>query len=99
MGITPPEAALFNVIHYGMTAFPSAMPSIAARPNYSLAAPVTETECQTALAACLSKGWLQVLDDRTLARIVDELREARFVGPIYGLPGVGCVDFTHLGAE
>lgn len=99
IGVTPPEAALFNVIHYGMTHPPSYLPSAAASPDYSLAGHVSEEECQTALAACLAKGWLQVIDDFTLAKIALELSEAQFVGPIYGLPSVGGVDFTHVGAD
>jgi hypothetical protein len=99
IGVTPPEAALFNVVHYGITTPPSYLPSWAAVADYSLAGPVTEEESQAALAACLAKGWLQVIDDSALAKITDELREARFAGPIYGLPGVGDVDFTPAGAE
>jgi hypothetical protein len=99
IGVTAPEAALFNVVHYGMTSPPSYLPSSAAVPDYSLAGPVTERECHAALAACLAKGWLQVIDEPALAKIADELREGRFLGPIYGLPAAGGVDFTHAGAE
>jgi hypothetical protein len=98
VGITPPEAALFHVVHYGMTASPTSLPSAAACPDYSLVEPVREPECQAALTACLARGWLQVIDEPVLAKIVDELREGQFLGPIYGLPEVGGVDFTHAGA-
>src|SRR5262249_14475840 len=61
---------------------------------------VTEEECRAALAVCLAKGWLQILDEPALAKIAEELREGKFLGPIYGrLPEPGCVDFTTAGAE
>jgi hypothetical protein len=82
-----------------MTGRPALVTSYAACPDYSLAGPVTKGECQVALAACLAKGWLQVIDEAALARIADELREGRFLGPVYGLPEVGGVDFTGAGAE
>lgn len=59
----------------------------------------TEEECRAALAACLAKGWLQVIDEPALTQITDELHQSGFIGPIYGLPPVGGVDFTHAGAE
>jgi hypothetical protein len=73
--------------------------SHAASPDYSLVEHVTKEECQVALADCLAKGWLQVIDESARSAITDELRESQFVGPIYGLPQVGGVEFTHVGAE
>ncbi len=96
--VTPPEAALFNVVHYGMTDLPSNLLSHVASPDYSLVGRVTVEECQVALAGCLAKGWLQVIDEPALARITKELRDSGFVGPIYGFPEIGGVDFTHVGA-
>jgi hypothetical protein len=78
---------------------PEYLPSSAKSPDYHLAGPATEAELQAALPACLAKGWLQVIDEPTLAKIADELREGRLLGPVYGLPEVGGVDFTHAGAE
>jgi hypothetical protein len=99
-GLTPPEAALFVAVYHGLTAPPANMPSIAAAEDYNPdGAKVTEEECRVALAACFAKGWLRVLDDAALARIVDELRAGGFLGPIYGLPEVEGVDFTPAGAE
>ena len=99
MGVTPPEAALFNVVHFGITVPPTDLPFRSAIPDYSPAGPVTKVECQAALADCLAKGWLQVIDEAALAKIAHELREGRWVGPIYGFPDVGVVEFTHAGAE
>jgi hypothetical protein len=98
VGVTPSEAALFTAIHYGITISPSDLPSAAAGEFYS-GGLATEEECRAALAACLARGWLQVIDEPALARITDELREGRFIGPIYGLPPMGAVDFSCAGAE
>jgi len=94
---TSPELALFNVVHYGLTMPTGGLPSTAARKDYSRGL-ATEAECRAALAACLAKGWLQLIDEAALGGIVDELRKGRFLGPIYGLPGVGGIDFTETGA-
>jgi hypothetical protein len=100
MGLTPPDFALFNAVHYGSTPSPDSLPAIAAREDYNPDGSVaTEGECQIALAACLAKGWVQVIDETALAKIAHELREGRFVGPIYGLPEIGGVDFTRAGAD
>jgi hypothetical protein len=99
LGITPSEASLFSVVHYGLTLPPSDLPGWAGSESYRLDGSATLEECRAALAACLAKGWLQVIDELALVRIADELRAGRFLGPIYGLPPVGGVDFTHAGAE
>jgi hypothetical protein len=99
MGVSPAEAALFNVVHYGLTNPTEVLPSTANSTDYAVAGPSTEAERRAALAACLAKGWLQVIDTPALARIATELRDGRILGPIYGLPGIGGVDFTHAGAE
>ncbi|HEX4610001.1 MAG TPA: hypothetical protein VH092_17545, partial [Urbifossiella sp.] len=101
LGVTRPESALFTALHYGFTIPPSDLPGRAAREDYNPRGPTaTEAECRVALADCLAKGWVQVLDEPALARIADELRRGGFLGPIYGgLPEAGCVDFTEAGAD
>ena len=99
MGVTPSEASLFNVIHFGIAVPPSRLPRRAASRHYRLESSVTKRECGDALAACLAKGWLQVIEEPVLAKISDELREGAFLGPIYGFPQTGQVDFTRAGAE
>jgi hypothetical protein len=97
-GVTPAEAALLTVVHYGLTADPADLPAIAARKCYSDGL-ASEEQCRTALAACQSKGWLQVIDEPALAAIAEQLRRGGFIGPVYGLPPLGGVDFTRAGAE
>jgi hypothetical protein len=103
-GVTPAEAALFRAIYYERaipyrrTLCPSDLPFFAARRPYSKGL-ATEEDCRAALAACLTKGWLQVIDEPALARITDELRLGKFIGPIYGLPTIGSVDFSHAGPD
>ncbi|WP_439627722.1 hypothetical protein [Gemmata sp.] len=99
LGLTPPEASLFNVIHYGITLPPHHLPERSAGESYRLGGSFTEDACRAALARCIRAGRLQIIDDDALSRIADELREGRFLGPIYGLPPVGGVDFTHAGAD
>jgi hypothetical protein len=99
LGISRAEYALFIAIHYGWTEPPLELQRAAVMEDYSEdGSMVTEDECRSALTACLAKGWLQILDEPTLARIVGELHQGRVLGPIYGLPSVGAVDFTPTGA-
>jgi hypothetical protein len=98
IGVTHPEYALFTALHYGLTKVPSVLPTQAVLEYYGPGGRVTEEECRAAQAACLAKGWLQLIDDSALAKIVNELHEGGVLGPIYGLPEVGCVDFTPAGA-
>jgi hypothetical protein len=99
LGLTPADVAIFTTLHYGYTVSPSDMPAAAFSEARGAGDPVTEEECQAALASCLAKGLLQVIDDLTLAKIVGELRDGGILGPIYHLPWVGGVDFTPAGAE
>jgi hypothetical protein len=99
LGVTRAESALFTAIHYGWTVPPAELPSAAVMEDYSAdGSVVSEEECRAALTACLAKGWLRVLDEPTLAGIVEELRRDGVLGPIYGFPMVGGVDFTPAGA-
>lgn len=99
IGITPPEASLFNVVHFGLTVHASDLCRRAAYRDYSVGGPVTTQNCQTALAGVLAKNWLQIVDEATLGRIQDDVRREQLIGPIYGFPSLGGVDFTHAGAE
>jgi hypothetical protein len=99
LGIAPAEASLFNVLHYGLTVPPSDLCRRAAYCDYSLGGPVSAKENQAALAGCLSKGWLQIVDEAALSRIHDEVRREGLLGPVYDYPSLGGVDFTHAGAE
>ena len=58
----------------------------------------TEEECRIALDACLAKKWVQVLDEDAITHITLDFREGGYLGPIYGMPNPGCVDFTEAGA-
>ncbi len=98
LGLTPPEVSLFHVVQYGLTLPPPHLPARAASESYRVGGAFTEDACRAALSGCLNKGWLQVIDETVLDRIADELRAGRFLGPIYGLPSVGDVDFTATGA-
>lgn len=55
--------------------------------------------CQEALAACILKEWLTVVSHHTLQEIESFLEEQPAIGPVYGLPEAGDVDFTVVGAQ
>jgi hypothetical protein len=61
LGISPAEASLFNVVHYGVTVPPADLCCRAAWWDYSLGGQVTEEQNEAALAGCLAKGWLLLL--------------------------------------
>jgi hypothetical protein len=98
-GVTRPEYALFVAIHYGITVSPAELPGRAVGEDYGSNPPITIEECRAALEECLTKGWLQVIDEPALGLLVSELHQEQVVGPIYGLPPVGSVDFTPAGAR
>ncbi len=98
MNVTPAEATLFHIIGYGTTLPPGDLPGYAANDYYSIAGLSTADECRAALDACLAKGWLQEITEATVTRITDSLAQDRVLGPIYRLPRVGGIDFTHTGA-
>lgn len=93
--LTPAERALFNKIHFGGWPAPD-LPATAAR-SYSDGR-ATPAECEAALADCLAKGWLQVIDEAALTAISNDVRAAGLIGPVYSMPDRGDVDFTPLGA-
>jgi hypothetical protein len=99
LGLTHPDEAIFTALYYGIHVYPAVLPAAAAREYYCPDRPVTEGECRAALADCLARGRVQVVDKAALARIDGELRAGRVLGPAYGFPPVGCVDFTRAGAD
>ncbi len=87
-------------MYYGMTPPPADLPLRAVMEDYSPdGVLVTEEACRDALSACFAKGWLRIIDAPALAKIIDDLAADGILGPIYGLPFVGGVDFTVAGAE
>lgn len=60
---------------------------------------VCEHECQRALTECLEAGWLRVIDKPTLLDLRLQVRAQPGMGPIYGFPRIGDVDFTAAGAR
>lgn len=99
LGITSAEASLFNVIHYGLTVPPADLCGRATVRDYCIGNRVTFRETEASLTGCLAKGWLQVVDEAVLASIRAEVERQQLVGPIYGYPSLGGVDFTPDGAE
>src|SRR5206468_1068541 len=100
MDLSHAEWLLLSALgHYGRRNSPSEFCYYVAGESPHLGGQVTEEECQAALVDCISKGWLQVIDEPALAKIADELREGGILGPVGGLPWVGMLDFTSAGAE
>jgi hypothetical protein len=59
---------------------------------------VSVAACKKALDECLAKRWLRVVA-ATWIRELRGLVKGRFVGPIYGYPSSGDIDFTPRGAR
>jgi hypothetical protein len=95
--MSAPESALLSLVHYGACAPPSDLPRLAAGDTYSWGEPTTVEQCQDALAACLARGWLRVVDDATLQQFQAGVHGEGLLGPVYGWPPVGGVDFTPAG--
>lgn len=92
--LTPAETALFRRLHFH--SWPASdLPG--ACEEYS-GGRATAADGEAALAECLARGWLQVIDEAALAAISQDVRAAGLIGPIYGLPKLGDVDFTPVGA-
>src|SRR5262245_59823613 len=105
LGLTLAEAALFNLVHHGFTNPPEFVAEDAAKRDYALGGPATDPggplpleSCRLAMADCLAKGWLRVIDEARLAGILDDLRRGGFLAPVW-LPWDGGVDFTPAGAD
>jgi hypothetical protein len=99
IGIKPAEASLFHVVHFGITVTTSDLWRRAASPDYAVGGQLNPAAYEAALNDCLSKGWLQIIDDAVLGSLQNEVRRAGLLGPVYGYPELGGVDFTHAGAE
>lgn len=99
IGIEPAVAALMNVVHYGVHVPPEDLCRRATSRDYSIGGPVTLDETHNACERCFATGWLQVVDETTLAHLQAEVGRRNLLGPIYGYPTVGSVEFTAAGAE
>lgn len=98
LGVHILEASLFHVLHFGLHLPPEDLADRATWPDYRLGGAARVEDSLAALKDCLGRGWLQVIDEQALSRIRAELRAEGRIGPIYGLPEVGDVDFTPEGA-
>jgi hypothetical protein len=105
LGLTLAEAALFHVVHYGLHNAPAFVAEDAARPDYALGGPAADPggplpleDCRRAMADCLAKGWLRVVDKAARAGVIDDLRRGGFRAPVW-LPWDGGMDFTPAGAD
>lgn len=96
---TPAELALFCVVSYGIRLRPPDLPELATCDFYGVAGPTTTEEFKEALDSCIDKGWLQIIDAASLKKITEEINREQLLGPVYGLPAVGTVDFTSTGAD
>ena len=96
-GVSAAESALLHAVTYYNNA--AQLPNYAAGKYSSLDEPVTEADCQDALASCLAKGWLRIIDLSTLVEIVRELERDGVFGPVFGLPAIGAVEFTWTGVR
>lgn len=99
IGLTPAHAVLFNIVSYGLVVESQDLCERATIEDYAVCGATTVSQAQAALADCFSKGWLRIVDASALQELRTEIRNANLIGPVYGFPNVGGVDFTHAGAE
>lgn len=96
--MTPAAASLFHVTHLCQHR-PPRLVGCAATDDYCIGPVSTLAQCEQALADCYAQGWLQIVDEATLARMAAEVSEAGLLGPVYDYPRLGAVDFTSAGAR
>jgi hypothetical protein len=60
---------------------------------------VSLAECRQALKRCLAREWLMRVEKVHLDMIELVLKKSPAIGPIYGLPSIGDIDFTPAGAR
>lgn len=60
---------------------------------------VTEEEVDACVDRLISNNILQIVDRTALHTICNKLTQAECHGPIFGMPSMGSVDFTDLGAK
>jgi hypothetical protein len=69
IGIQSAEASLFHVVHFGITVTTSDLWRRAASPDYAVGGRLNPAAYEAALNDCLSKGWLQIIDDAILGTL------------------------------
>src|SRR5262245_49755816 len=60
---------------------------------------ISSTEADRSVSECLQRNWLRVVDRTSLSKIREGLLRKPALGPIYGLPRIGDLDFTPRGAR
>lgn len=93
------EYAILNHLHFGCHRLPGTLGKFAASPDYALGHRVTVREASQAVRSCLKRGLIRVMSKSDLAQIKEDLARDHLLGPIYGFPEPGQVDFTRLGAQ
>jgi hypothetical protein len=61
--------------------------------------PISEREAAAGLRECLEAGWLRRIDEPALRAIRADIESRGLIGPVYGWPQAGDVDFTPRGVE
>ena len=97
-GVTPGELALYIALNYRHIGIPPEDLATSALNESRQDLPISAANTEAALADCLADGRLQVVTQHARDAIVAELAAGGVLGPIYGLPGVGRVDFAPRGA-
>jgi hypothetical protein len=60
---------------------------------------LSEAEVRETLRICISQGLVRIISEKDLLDIRARLAAEGRLGPVYGMPTVGAVDFTIRGAE
>jgi hypothetical protein len=97
--IAPAELLVLETVGSGPLPLAGAAGAAARTSRHDPLGPFDPSRCEEALSACLNRGWLRVIDDDAIEEIEYLVEGRRLIGPVYGYPRPGDVDFTPQGAD
>lgn len=89
--------AVFTPLHYGMGLGPEFLAQRAYHESHVDS--ITLAECEQGVADCFDRDLIRVVTPSHRSEIQDDLASRGVLGPVYGLPDPGLVDFTSAGAK
>jgi hypothetical protein len=98
-GLSLPQWFLLTACVYGPKPQDSMLADALAEAEAILPGALGAADITGALRLCLDQGWIQVVDRAALGQLTSHLDAQGMIGPIYGLPQVGDIDFTGWGAQ
>jgi hypothetical protein len=99
--LTVDEFHVIHIIHYGSHPPDRLIRQTVAESQqwFGRLPPTNREQCEEAFGSLMSRGLLQVVDEREIEQIKEELVRDPAYGPLDDLPEAGEVDFTKRGAR